>query len=263
MTLQCNKWPVSAARTNVLGFKTPEVLSFNAKRGRLAVKSKALSSGAADLPGCRQHGRAWRCSGFPCPSSDSEAGRCVSPHFAGDNGRQREEGDPSCAELRVFSKSPPAKHVQGCKGHLWQPEAGLSCKSLLLPKVRIGLIFPAPGVSSFPRRWHYWGADIPRADGSCTSATCPCCCPETLLPKSPPAFLVQTVIKGTSWSQPAPMVAQGGGQGGYSCLAKRRVPGHSPEPPARPTWSQGSLSMESPGCRLPASPHAPPPASDR
>lgn len=133
-------------------FQDPRGAVLYAKQGSLAVESKVLPSGAADLPGCCSARQSLDIGGgFHRPSSDSKSRRCVSPYFAGNNGRQREEADPSCAELCAFSK-PPAKHVWGCNRHLWQPEAGLSFKSLLLPKARVGLMLPAPSVSPVPTK---------------------------------------------------------------------------------------------------------------
>lgn len=102
-------------KNKCFGFQDPRGAVLCAKQGRLAVESKMLPSGTADL----LLSRAWTWGGFLSPSSDSKPRRSVSPHFAGNNGRQREEADPSCAELCAFSK-PPANHVQGCKGHLRQ-----------------------------------------------------------------------------------------------------------------------------------------------
>lgn len=147
---------------------------------------------------------------------------CASPHVTGNTGRQREEADPGPTELCAFPK-PPAKRAQGCKGPLWQPEAGLSFKSLFLPKSTCRIDAPGSQRVLCPHKGGITGG----GDGSCTSETCPCCAQTP-----PPDFLMQRQSqKGHLCPSRPPQRCRVRDREGATALQSTESQGTAPRPP--------------------------------
>lgn len=125
-------------------FQDPRGAVLCAKQGRLAVESKMLPSGTADLPGC--------CSAEPGHGADSSLppltaspGGVYHPILQGITGGRGKRQTPAVQSSVPF-QSPQQSILQRT------PQAGVSFKSLLLPKAHVGLILPAPSMSLVPRK---------------------------------------------------------------------------------------------------------------